>query len=277
MPKDKLSIQLQKQHLIFFNKAVRLSPNSDYRKNVLNEKIPRHIAIVMDGNGRWAQQRGLLRIEGHRAGVNSVKTVIRSCLENKVQVLSLFAFSSENWSRPAAEVDFLMQLFLQALRQEVEELHNHGIRLRFIGDRGPLSVALCEQMLWAEQLTEQNNTLHLNVVVNYGGKWDITQAMKQVAQKVKDEELEVSAIDEVIVANHLCMSDLPDPDLFIRTSGEQRISNFFLWQMAYTELYFTDIHWPDFSAETFQQALISFQQRQRRYGKTSQQVESAHV
>lgn len=243
----------------------------------MNQRIPRHIAIVMDGNGRWAQQRGLLRVEGHRAGVNSVKTVIRCCLENQVEVLSLFAFSSENWSRPAAEVDFLMQLFLQALKQEVQELHDHQIRLRFIGDRSALSAALCEQMIWAEQLTAENQKLHLNVVVNYGGKWDITEAVKQIASQVQNAHLPIESIDEALLTSHLSMSDLPDPDLFIRTSGEQRISNFFLWQIAYTELYFTEVHWPDFSAEEFQKALGSFQQRQRRYGKTSQQVETTHV
>lgn len=243
----------------------------------MNERIPRHIAIVMDGNGRWAQQRGLLRVEGHRAGVNSVKAVIRCCLENQIEVLSLFAFSSENWSRPAEEVDFLMQLFLKALQQEVHELHEHGIRLRFIGDRGALSQTLCEQMLWAENLTVQNQKLHLNVVVNYGGKWDITQSVRQLALKIECGDLIAQSIDETLVASHLSMADLPDPDLFIRTSGEQRISNFFLWQLAYTEMYFTDIHWPDFNEDEFKKALGSYQQRQRRYGKTSQQVESMHV
>ncbi|MFV0821844.1 isoprenyl transferase [Legionella micdadei] len=244
----------------------------------MNDSLPQHIAIVMDGNGRWAENRGLLRIEGHRAGVEAVKTVIRCCLESQIPILSLFAFSSENWSRPENEVEFLMQLFIEALSHEVQELHQHGIQLRFTGDRQALSPTLCEQMHAAEELTKNNTRLTLNVVVNYGGKWDIVQATKSIAKKVFAGELTVDAIDESVLAEALSTHGLQDPDLFIRTSGEQRISNFFLWQLAYTELYFADVHWPDFNADEFQKALASFSRRERRYGKTSQQLkESNHV
>ncbi|KTD23835.1 undecaprenyl pyrophosphate synthetase [Legionella lansingensis] len=232
----------------------------------------------MDGNGRWAQNRGLLRVEGHRAGVETVKTVIRCCLQTQIPILSLFAFSSENWSRPENEVEFLMQLFIEALGHEVQELHQHGVCLRFTGDRTGLSQKLQEQMQSAEKLTTNNNRLILNVVVNYGGKWDIVQAVKAIAKQVCAGQLKLEDIDESLIGNALSTHDLPDPDLFIRTSGEQRISNFFLWQLAYTELYFTDIQWPDFTAEEFKKALTSFSLRERRYGKTSQQLNKAkHV
>jgi undecaprenyl diphosphate synthase len=241
----------------------------------LNEILPQHIAIVMDGNGRWAKSRGLLRVKGHRAGADAVKNVIRCCLQYQIPVLSLFAFSSENWSRPENEVAFLMQLFVEALGREVQDLHQHGIRLQFTGDRSGLSPTLQEQMQVSELLTENNKQLILNIVVNYGGKWDLVQAIKKIATKVKAEELSVEAIDELVLAESLSTSGLPDPDLFIRTGGEQRISNFFLWQLAYTELYFADVHWPDFSADEFKKALASFSRRERRYGKTSQQLNEA--
>lgn len=245
-------------------------------RNGLNDLLPQHIAIVMDGNGRWAQSHGLLRVEGHRAGVEAVKTVIRCCLQAQIPILSLFAFSSENWSRPEKEVEFLMQLFIEALGQEVQELHQHGVRLRFTGDREALSPILQEQMQAAETLTLNNTRLVLNVVVNYGGKWDIVQAVKTIAKRVCAGELVPEAIDESIISQSLSTDGLPDPDLFIRTSGEQRVSNFFLWQLAYTELYFADVLWPDFTADEFKKALASFSQRERRYGKTSQQLNEAY-
>ncbi|MBA2650686.1 MAG: di-trans,poly-cis-decaprenylcistransferase [Tatlockia sp.] len=240
----------------------------------MNELLPQHIAIVMDGNGRWAQSRGLLRIKGHRAGADAVKSTIRCCLQHQIPILSLFAFSSENWSRPENEVAFLMQLFVEALEREVQGLHHHGISLRFTGDMSGLSQALQEQMQLAEELTKNNKQLILNIVVNYGGKWDLVQAVKKIAKKV-DAGLSVDAIDESLLSQSLSTFDLPDPDLFIRTGGEKRISNFFLWQLAYTELYFADVHWPDFSAEEFEKALASFSRRERRYGKTSQQLNEA--
>ncbi|KTC75466.1 undecaprenyl pyrophosphate synthase [Legionella birminghamensis] len=226
----------------------------------------------MDGNGRWAQQRGLNRVEGHRAGVDSVKTVIKCCLEKGVAILSLFAFSSENWSRPEPEIDFLMQLFIKALHEEVAELHENGIRLSFLGDRSYLSDELRKQMQRAEELTAGNDRLLLNIAVNYGGRWDIVQAVQSIADEVACGRLDKEAINERLVSNYLNTGKLPDPDLFIRTSGEFRISNFFLWQLAYTELYFPSISWPEFSREEFEKAIDSFKQRQRRYGKTSEQV-----
>lgn len=238
----------------------------------MDSKLPQHVAIVMDGNGRWAENRGLLRFEGHKAGIATVKTVIQSCLEYQIPVLSLFAFSSENWSRPKSEVEFLMQLFLTTLRHEVQELHRNAVCLRFTGDRQGLPAATCEEMDIAEKLTQDNRGLILNLVLNYGGKWEITRAAKRIAEKVSRGELSLDAINETTLSQHLCAHDLPDPDLFIRTSGERRISNFFLWQLAYTELYFTETHWPDFTAAEFEKALLSFKQRERRYGKTSQQL-----
>ncbi len=238
----------------------------------MNSKLPQHIAIVMDGNGRWAESRGMLRFEGHRAGIATVKTVIRSCLEHQIPVLSLFAFSSENWSRPESEVEFLMQLFLTTLRHEVQELHQKAICLRFTGNRQGLPPAICTEMDIAEQLTKDNTGLILNLVLNYGGKWEITHAAKKIAEKVSKGQLRLDDINESTINQHLCTHDLPEPDLFIRTSGERRISNFFLWQLAYTELYFTETLWPDFTAVEFEEALLSFKQRERRYGKTSQQV-----
>lgn len=243
----------------------------------MEQKTPEHVAIVMDGNGRWAKQRGLFRAEGHKAGVDAVKKVVESCLEKGIPILSLFAFSSENWSRPEAEVRFLMKLFINALDKEVNTLHEHGVSLRFTGYREVLSLELKRQMEKAEQLTQKNSNLILNVVVNYGGKWDILQALKQIAAKVKSEELSSNDLSEETIAAHLSMHTLPDPDLFIRTSGEQRISNFFLWQLAYTELYFTHVHWPDFSKEEFEKALQSFALRERRYGTISKEEESHHV
>ena len=221
----------------------------------------------MDGNGRWAEKRGLDRADGHRAGVDTVKTVVKSCLQKKIQVLSLFAFSSENWARPAAEVDFLMQLFLQAIEREIQELDQEGICVRFTGDRSQLSPVLCLAMQNAEALTANNHQLILNFALNYGGKWDIVQAAKALASRVADGVIQWETIDERMFETLLNTHGLPDPDLFIRTSGEQRISNFFLWQLAYTELYFCDLNWPDFTVSEFEKALACFSLRKRRYGQ----------
>lgn len=232
----------------------------------------------MDGNGRWAASRGLMRVEGHRAGVDSVNAIVKCCLENGVSILSLFAFSSENWSRPQTEVACLMDLFLQALNKEVDELCKQGVALRFTGCRTPLSFILQEKMQNAERLTSDNARLILNVGINYGGRWDIVEATKKIALRVRDGTLSLDAIDEALFAEELNTQGLPYPDLLIRTSGEQRLSNFFLWQSAYTELYFTEVHWPDFNKEEFEKALTSFRQRERRYGKISiKAIESAHV
>lgn len=233
----------------------------------MNQKIPQHVAIIMDGNGRWAESRGLPRIEGHKAGVESVKAMIRCCMTKKIPCLSLFAFSSENWSRPAEEVNFLMELFLDSLQKELPELNQHGIRMRFTGDRSLLSPMLQKQMREAELLTHNNDQLILNVVVNYGGKWDVVNAAKKIARMVLDGELLIEEMNETNFALCLDTAGLPDPDLFIRTSGELRISNFFLWQLAYTELYFSEVHWPDFGEPEFELALASFNKRKRRFGQ----------
>lgn len=233
----------------------------------MEHKIPKHVAIVMDGNGRWAESRGLPRIEGHKAGVESVKAMIRSCVAKKISCLSLFAFSSENWSRPVEEVNFLMELFVESLQKELSELNQHGICMRFTGDRSVLSPVLQKQMHEAEVLTANNEQLILNIVVNYGGKWDLVSATKKIAQAVLDGKLSVDEINETNFAHYLDTKDLPDPDLFIRTSGELRISNFFLWQLAYTELYFSEVHWPDFGEYELELALASFNKRKRRFGQ----------
>lgn len=235
----------------------------------LNQKTPQHIAIIMDGNGRWAENRALMRIEGHKAGLESVKIVIQCCLKKQVACLSLFAFSSENWSRPAEEVDFLMQLFLEALQQELAEMNSHGIRLRFTGDRSPLSDVLKAQMQTAESLTQHNQALVLNIVVNYGGKWDIVTATKKIVSAVQSGDLHLKDINENTFSQYLDTAELPEVDLFIRTSGELRLSNFFLWQLAYTELVFSDVHWPDFKEEAFEEALTSYSKRNRRFGRVA--------
>uniref|UniRef100_UPI002634F798 polyprenyl diphosphate synthase n=1 Tax=uncultured Legionella sp. TaxID=210934 RepID=UPI002634F798 len=202
-------------------------------------------------------------------GVETVKKMIRSCLEKKIACLSLFAFSSENWSRPVDEVNFLMELFVESLKKEITELNQYGIRICFTGDRTPLSAVLQKEMHEAELLTKGNHELILNVVVNYGGKWDIVTAARKMSQAVMAGELSLDDFNETTFAQYLDTDDLPEPDLFIRTSGELRISNFFLWQLAYTELYFTEVHWPDFSEKEFELALASFSKRKRRFGQLS--------
>ncbi len=251
-----------------------------YRETELNEllnqgKIPRHVAIIMDGNGRWAKRRGLPRIAGHRAGVETVRRVVSACGNHGVKVLTLFAFSSENWKRPKKEVGLLMELFLTALKQEVKKLHRNNVRLQVIGAREAFSDKLQEQIHRAEALTRDNDGLTLVVAANYGGRWDVTQAARQLAEQVARGELQPGQIDEQAMASHLAVAGLPEPDLFIRTGGEQRISNFLLWQLAYTELYFTDVLWPDFDGDQFARALESFAGRQRRFGRTGEQVEQA--
>lgn len=235
--------------------------------------VPRHVAIIMDGNGRWARRRHLPRIAGHRAGMEAVRKVVRNCGRNGVEVLTLFAFSSENWRRPADEVGMLMELFLTALQREVRRLHENKVRLRIIGDRSRFDARLQEHIEKAETLTAGNAGLMLNIAANYGGRWDITEAARALARKVRLGELDPEAITPDQLQTHLNLADLPEPDLFIRTGGEQRISNFLLWQLAYTELYFTDILWPDFGSEAFAAALDSFAGRERRFGRTSEQLD----
>jgi undecaprenyl diphosphate synthase len=233
----------------------------------LDYNIPKHVAVVMDGNGRWAINKGLARIEGHKAGVLPVKKIIECCLKQKIACLSLFAFSSENWSRPVEEVNFLMELFIDSLKKEVIELNQHGIRMRFTGDRTPLTDLLQQKMREAEELTQNNQQLILNIVVNYGGKWDLLTAAKKMTTAVLNGDLALDDLNESNFAEFLDTDGLPEPDLFIRTSGELRISNFYLWQLAYTELYFTEVHWPDFDEQQFELALIAYHKRKRRFGQ----------
>lgn len=230
---------------------------------------PRHIAIVMDGNGRWALQRQRPRALGHRAGARAVNACIDWCLREGIEALTLFAFSSENWNRPEEEVTALMQLFLRSLEREVEELHRRGVRLRFIGERSRFSEHLRTAMHAAEVLTTANRTLALTIAAGYGGRWDIAQAARRLASQVAAGTLVADAIDEARFAAELSLADLPEPDLFIRTGGEQRISNFLLWQLAYTELWFTDVLWPDVDATVLAQALHDFRARERRFGLLS--------
>ena len=245
------------------------SSNATSTKNI---KIPRHVAIIMDGNGRWAEQRNKVRIMGHRAGVEAVRGVVEHSAKAGVEVLTLFAFSSENWKRPKKEVGLLMELFMTALGHEVKRLHKNNVRLRVVGDLEKFSKPLQKRIAGAEELTQDNTGLTVVVAANYGGRWDIAQAAQQLAQRVKDGELDVEEITAERITECVSLSDLPEPDLFIRTGGEQRISNFLLWQLAYTELYFTDTLWPDFNAEAYGEALASFAMRQRRFGRTGKQV-----
>ncbi len=233
-------------------------------------EIPRHIAIIMDGNGRWAQQRFLPRMAGHRRGVENVRSTVRACAEKGVQFLTLFAFSSENWRRPADEVSFLMQLFVLALEQEVAKLHENGIRFKVIGDLSRFEPRLARLISEAEQLTRDNARLTLTVAANYGGRWDMIQA---VTRMLKDKPQLAAGFSEADLLPYLSLSYAPEPDLFIRTGGEQRISNFLLWQLAYTEMYFTDTLWPDFDAAALERAIASYRQRERRFGRTSEQLQ----
>ncbi|MFK5913879.1 MAG: isoprenyl transferase [Woeseiaceae bacterium] len=247
----------------------------DNQQSELNVKanIPKHVAIIMDGNGRWAQKKGSPRIAGHKAGVETVRSVIQTCVDNGIEVVTLFAFSSENWRRPKKEVTLLMSLFLMALQREVKKLHKNGVKLRIIGDISAFDAKIQDHIKKSQDLTKDNKTLVLNIAANYGGQWDITESVKALAAKVEKGELKADEITADLIQQNLSMSDLPDPDLFIRTGGEQRISNFLIWQLAYSELYFTETLWPDFDREEFEKALASFAGRQRRFGHTGEQIE----
>ncbi|SNX60642.1 Undecaprenyl pyrophosphate synthetase [Nitrosomonas ureae] len=235
--------------------------------------IPKHIAIIMDGNGRWAKTRYMPRIAGHKQGVETVRGVIKACIERNIPYLTLFAFSSENWRRPADEVTSLMQLFLGALEQEITRLHENGICFKVIGDLSKFEPKITEFIRIGEQLTAENNRLTFTIAANYGGRWDIMQAMRKMMMQ-STEELPLN-FEEENLAQYLALSYAPEPDLFIRTGGEYRISNFLLWQLAYTELYFTDTLWPDFDEHELERAIQSYQQRERRFGCTSEQIQVA--
>jgi len=229
--------------------------------------VPRHVAIIMDGNGRWAKKRFLPRVGGHRKGVEAVREVVKACNEQGIEFLTLFAFSSENWRRPTEEVTFLMQLFLRSLEQEVGKLHDNGIRFKVVGDIGRFDPRIVELIRRGEELTANNRRLTLTIAANYGGRWDILQAADRC--RADDPAAEIT---EERLTERLSMAFAPEPDLFIRTGGEQRVSNFLLWQLAYTELYFTDALWPDFGAQALAEAISSYRRRERRFGRTSEQL-----
>lgn len=241
-------------------------------KVIGNGDNPRHVAIIMDGNGRWAQKRMMPRIMGHHAGVKTVRNIVEYCAKEQIEVLSLFAFSSENWRRPKEEVNLLMELFMSTLQTQVDKLDNNNIRLRIIGDKTAFQQKLQDKILAAEEQTANNTGLTLVIAANYGGRWDIIQAVQKIVAGIEAGEIQRQAISEQLISDHLVTADLPEPDLFIRSGGEERVSNFLLWQMAYTELFFTDVLWPDFDEAMMQKAIDSFKGRQRRFGHTGEQI-----
>jgi len=228
--------------------------------------VPQHVAIIMDGNGRWARARLLPRYVGHREGVKSVRRAVEACIDRHIEVLTLFAFSSENWRRPSEEVSLIMDLFVQTLKKEVASLNRNGVRVRFIGDRNAFSEKLVYLITEAERETRDNSRLQLVIAANYGGQWDISQAVRTIATRVQAGELSPQDIDPDVIAAEVALSELPPPDLFIRTGGERRISNFLLWQLSYAELYVTDVLWPDFRRRHLLRAIGDYQKRERRYG-----------
>ncbi|MEX1826258.1 polyprenyl diphosphate synthase [Luteibacter sp. CQ10] len=235
-------------------------------------RVPRHLAIVMDGNGRWAKQRLRPRTFGHHAGQKAVREAVEFCLRHGIESLTLFAFSSENWKRPPTEVSALMELFLKAIDREVDELHGNGVRIRFVGDLDAFASELRKRMQGAMERTAGNTALNMNVAVNYGGRWDIANAARRAAEAVARGEFAASEIDETRLHGYTCLADQPPLDLFIRTGGEHRVSNFLLWQIAYAELYFTDTLWPDVDQACLAEAIDDYARRERRYGRTGEQV-----
>jgi len=246
--------------------------NTSELEALVNDSKPKHVAIIMDGNGRWAEQRGKIRIKGHHEGVKSVRQVVTSALTIGVESLTLFAFSSENWRRPEAEVSMLMKLFMTVLTREVKKLHKNQIRLNIIGDISAFSPAIQNKIAEAQTLTMNNTKLTLNIAANYGGQSDIANAARQIAVGVKSGAISIDQIDDKMLGQHIAMADQSAVDLMIRTGGDHRISNFLLWQLAYAELYFTDILWPDFDNVAFEDAIFSFVNRERRFGGTGEQV-----
>ncbi len=243
-------------------------------RQIAGRNVPRHVAVIMDGNNRWAKRRLLPGVAGHKAGVDAVRAVIEVCAEAGVEVLTLFAFSSENWQRPADEVGALMELFLTALRREARKLNENGISLRIIGDRSRFHPELQTAMLEAEEITAGAGRFVLQVAANYGGQWDILQAAQRMAREARSGRLDPESVTPALFQSYLATGDMPLPDLCIRTGGERRISNFLLWQLAYAELYFSDLFWPDFKHDAMRAALADFAKRQRRFGKTGDQVET---
>jgi undecaprenyl diphosphate synthase len=233
---------------------------------------PRHIAIIMDGNGRWAEKKYMPRALGHKAGVKVVRNIVEHCVKEKIEVLSLFAFSSENWRRPKKEIELLMVLFMGTLQSQVATLDKNNIKLRIIGDKAAFSAKLQNKIEQAQVQTENNTGLTLVIAANYGGRWDIAQAFQQIIKKIDGGEIQAQDVSEELIAQFLTTADLPEPELFIRTGGEERISNFLLWQLAYTEFYFTETLWPDFEPDLLADAINSFRGRQRRFGRTGNQI-----
>ncbi|MFT7524910.1 MAG: undecaprenyl diphosphate synthase [Arenicella sp.] len=255
-----------------FNFLKRFWPaKRHYDPSIINPK-PTHVAVIMDGNGRWANAQGLSRVAGHKKGADSVKAIIKSCLQHEIPYLSIFAFSSENWNRSNNEVSGLMDLLSNALETQTKKLNENGVRVQFIGDLEKFSECIQSLAKEAQAKTINNNNLVLSVAINYGGRWDITQACRQLAAKVASGEINALDIDETLINQHLSTTGIPDPDLFIRTSGEYRISNFFLWQAAYSEFYFVDTLWPDFDEKAFTEALLKYSHRDRRFGKARDKV-----
>ena len=237
--------------------------------------VPQHVAVIMDGNGRWAKSRGLPRVAGHRKGVERVRDMVSACAEKGIKHLTMFAFSSENWRRPAQEVQLLKELFLSALENEIRKLHKNNVRFRAIGDIERFGEKITDRIRQSELLTQNNSSLTLTIAANYGGRWDIAHACAELARRAVRGEIDPQAITEDSLVPYLSMAGAPEPDLFIRTGGEQRISNFLLWQLAYTEMYFTPVLWPDFDRTQFELALDSYAGRQRRFGLTGDQIEAA--
>lgn len=235
-------------------------------------KLPKHIAVIMDGNGRWAKTKGQPRVFGHKSGVKSVREITEAAAELGVEYLTLYAFSTENWSRPSLEVNALMTLLVETVRKELSTLNNNNIRLQAIGNLEGLPSKTRAALLEGIQLTNQNNRMTLVLALNYSSKWEIIEAVKSIAREVRNGELEIDKIDAPLFSNHLTTKDIPDPELLIRTSGEHRISNYLLWQAAYAEFYFTSVLWPDFGKEHFYEAILDFQNRERRFGMTSEQI-----
>jgi len=245
----------------------------ELKDKINQDKLPRHIAIIMDGNGRWARARRLPRTAGHKKGVDTTSRIVQLCGEKGIKALTLFAFSSENWRRPQEEVSTLMELFMLALKREVKRLDKNNVRLRFIGDRSAFSQKLQDSIQESETLTACNTGLQLQIAANYGGRWDIVEAARSIAEDVLSGSLSLDEIDDQAINARISTSDIPEPDLFIRTGGEHRVSNFLLWQLAYSELFFTDVLWPEFSEVELDAAINSFANRQRRFGMTGEQVE----
>lgn len=242
------------------------------KTDLIKDKLPRHVAIIMDGNGRWAQQKGEQRVFGHQNGVTSVKDIVEAAAEIGIEYLTLYAFSTENWNRPKPEVEALMSLLVSTISNETKTLNKNNIRLQAIGDLDSLPKACYNELMEAINNTAANNRMTLVLALSYSSKWELVNAVKQIAQKVKQQQLDPESITEATINQHLCTHNLPEPELMIRTSGEHRISNFLLWQLAYAEFYFTEVLWPDFRKENLYDALLDYQNRERRFGKTSEQI-----